>query len=49
LEGLLWGILPVGSSLLALFVVIALPDRRRVAEPLVFPAPQPETVMGGVK
>ena len=49
LEGWLWGILPVGSSLLALFAVIALPDRRRVAEPLVFPSSQPETVMGGVK
>jgi hypothetical protein len=49
LEGLLWGILPVGSSLLALFVVLVLPERRRLSEPLVFPSQQPETVMGGVK
>jgi hypothetical protein len=49
LEGLLWGILPVGSSLFALFVALALPDSRRVAEPIVFPSPQPETAFGGVK
>jgi len=49
LEGLLWGILPVGSSLLALFAVLLLPERRRLSEPLVFPSAQPETAMGGVK
>jgi TRAP-type C4-dicarboxylate transport system permease small subunit len=28
-EGLLWGTLPIGSSILAIFLVILLPDRRR--------------------
>ena len=49
LEGLLWGVLPVGSSLLALFLIVAFPERRRLAEPIVFPSAHPETVMGGVK
>ena len=49
-EGVLWGILPVGASLLALFLVIALPDRRSVSEPIEFPATAPETVaLRGVK
>ena len=49
-EGLLWGLAPVGSSLLALFTVLLLPDRRRAgSEPIAFPAPAPETAMGGVK
>jgi TRAP-type C4-dicarboxylate transport system permease small subunit len=38
-EGLMWGILPVGCSLLALTAVLAIPERRRaLAEPLEFPA-----------
>ncbi len=48
-EGLMWGIFPVGSSLLAIFTVLLLPERRRLSEPIVFRAPQPETAMGGVK
>jgi hypothetical protein len=28
-EGLLWGTLPIASSILAIFLIIALPDRRR--------------------
>jgi hypothetical protein len=41
-EDLMWGILPVGSSLLALFAVLAIPERRRVlAEPIEFPAAAP--------
>ena len=50
-EGVLWGLLPVGSSLLALFLVIVLPEeRRRVAEPIAFPAAAPESVaLRGVK
>jgi hypothetical protein len=28
-EGLLWGTLPIGSSILAIFLLIVLPDRRR--------------------
>lgn len=40
--GILWGILPVGVSLLALFTVIALPERRRYLEPISYPATSPE-------
>jgi hypothetical protein len=35
----MWGILPIGSSILAIFVLLALPERRRVQEPIAFPAP----------
>ncbi len=38
-EGLEWGTLPVGSSLLALLLVMLLPERRRLAETVEFPAP----------
>ncbi len=39
MQGILWGILPVGSSLLALFLVLLLPERRRVGNTLEFPTP----------
>ena len=46
LEGILWGTLPIGSSILALILVLALPDQRRVREPLQFPAvPESEPVL----
>ncbi len=38
----MWGILPVASSLFALFLVLLLPERRRVRETLEFPAPRGE-------
>jgi hypothetical protein len=38
-EGLMWGILPVASSLFALFLVLLAPERRRLAAPIQFPAP----------
>jgi hypothetical protein len=44
MEGLLWGTLPIGSSILAIFLIILLPDRRRerVANLLTIPAtPEP--------
>jgi hypothetical protein len=42
-EGLLWGTLPFGVSLVALFLVIGMPQpRRRVAETYTFPAHTPE-------
>jgi len=37
LEGFLWGTLPIGSSILALLVVLLLPDRRRRFEHIEFP------------
>jgi hypothetical protein len=37
LEGLLWGTLPMASSLLALLLVVLLPERRRVAQTVEFP------------
>ncbi len=37
-EGFLWGTLPIGSSILALFLVMAFPDKRRLQEePIEFP------------
>jgi hypothetical protein len=43
-QGLMWGTLPIGSSILALLAVLLLPERKRVAEPLRFPAPAGETI-----
>lgn len=46
LEGILWGTLPIGSSILALILVLALPDQKRVRKPLQFPAvPESEPVL----
>jgi hypothetical protein len=40
-QGILWGTLPIGSSLLALLLVIFLRDRRRMAETIQFPISEP--------
>jgi hypothetical protein len=37
-EGLLWGTLPIGSSFLAILLVVLLPERRRVEQRIVVPA-----------
>ena len=37
-EGLLWGTVPIGSSILAVFLVLALSDRRRRASTIEFPS-----------
>lgn len=37
-QGIMWGIFPIGSSILAIVVILMLPDRRRVAEHIEFPA-----------
>ncbi|HET9839649.1 MAG TPA: hypothetical protein VFR84_15580 [Candidatus Angelobacter sp.] len=37
MEGLLWGTLPIGSSILALLLVLAFPDRRQRRETIEFP------------
>jgi len=39
MEGLLWGTLPMASSILAILLVVLIPERRRVAETVEFPAP----------
>jgi len=42
-EGLLWGTLPLGSSILAILLALLFPDRARVRETVVeFPAPTEE-------
>ena len=38
MEGLMWGILPVASSLFAMFLVLLVPERRRVGTTIEFPA-----------
>jgi hypothetical protein len=38
MEGILWGTLPIGSSILSLILVLVLPDKRRFAETMTFPA-----------
>jgi hypothetical protein len=43
-EGLLWGILPVGSSVLAILFVLFMVEPRRVAEQVTIPAQAPERV-----
>jgi hypothetical protein len=35
-EGVMWGLVPVGASLFAIFVVL-LPDRRRYSETITYP------------
>src|SRR5882724_7424368 len=41
-EGLFWGTLPIGSSFLAIVLVILLPERRRSEEQVMVPAPAEE-------
>jgi hypothetical protein len=38
LEGILWGTLPIGSSILALVLVLVLPDKKRLTRTLEFPS-----------
>lgn len=37
-QGIMWGIFPIGSSILVIVVLLAFPDRKRVAEPVEFPS-----------
>jgi hypothetical protein len=37
-QGIMWGILPIGSSVLAILVLLLLPERKRVAQPVEMPA-----------
>ena len=45
IEGIMWGTLPFGSSLLALILALALPDKRRRAETYEFPISETEPVL----
>jgi hypothetical protein len=49
MQGLLWGTLPMLSSLIAIFVVAFLPDRRRASETIEFPATTTEPVLREAK
>ena len=40
-QGLLWGLLPMGVCVLAIFAVALLPERAQASEAIEFPAPQP--------
>ncbi len=42
-QGVMWGLVPVGASLFAIFVVM-LPERRRYAEAIEFPAADPTEI-----
>ena len=45
-QGILWGTLPIGSSILALILAMVLPDKLRRAQPLRFPSvPADEPVL----
>jgi len=37
IEGIMWGIFPIGSSILAILLAFMLPDRERIRNALVFP------------
>jgi hypothetical protein len=41
-EGLMWGILPVGVSLFAVFLVLMYPERRVLEQPVAFPSTTPQ-------
>jgi hypothetical protein len=42
MEGFLWGTLPIGSSIVALVLMLAFPDKRRLREPIEFPVVETE-------
>jgi TRAP-type C4-dicarboxylate transport system permease small subunit len=46
-QGLMWGTLPFGSSLLAIFVVLALPERQRRRAADVEPAVMDKDLVPG--
>jgi hypothetical protein len=44
-QGLMWGIFPIGSSLLALLLVVLIPEKREQRRQMVQPDPQENLVM----
>lgn len=49
LQGILWGTLPIGSSIVALLLVLFLRERRRYAETIQFPLSQTEPIFREVR
>jgi hypothetical protein len=47
--GLMWGILPMSTSIFAIFAVLLIPDRRRLGETLEFPSNTTSDVALGAK
>jgi hypothetical protein len=45
MEGILWGTLPVGCSMLALLLAVVLPDKRRMSQTIEFPTVTEEPVL----
>lgn len=45
MQGILWGTLPIGASILALFLVLILPEKRRMGEAIEFPSITQEPVL----
>jgi len=45
-QGLMWGTLPIGTSILAIFAVLLIPERRRMGETVEFPAPAGDVAVG---
>ncbi|HET7873106.1 MAG TPA: hypothetical protein VFL42_11385 [Terriglobales bacterium] len=45
MEGILWGTLPVGCSILALILAFILPDKRRISQTIEFPSVTEEPVL----
>ena len=48
-QNLAWGTLPMGFSLLAMGAALLLPDRRRLAATVPFPAPAPDYILPEAK
>jgi len=47
--GLMWGILPMSTSIFAIFAVLLIPDRSRLGETLEFPSNTTSDVALGAK
>ena len=45
MQGILWGTLPIGTSILALILAVVLPDKRRMGEAIEFPSISAEPVL----
>ena len=48
-QGLMWGTLPILTSILSIFAVLLIPDKRRMQETIEFPATTSEPVLREAK